>query len=291
MKLKMIYLLSLVACAGLVVKAQTGQRSRSVAEENVSAKTQTILERDKKALEKNISKDVLADDHWEQINNFSLPVKELMNLNPDPRALFKVSRQSIYDLKSCLKKDFCGMERKDENDSYFDETSTPGHILLGRNLEILSSTLDREPELAQDVDWDAVYELTENANEKIQVIAVELLKKHNPKEGSTAKLLKIAEDYKGNAKAGALVQIAGDTSEEARHQLLSSISKSFASDDPDTAISVMEKLPQMHLSAREMEMVANYLCHYKEEGSENHNWKMIKFRMGKMKVDMDTVCP
>lgn len=291
MKLKMIYLLSLVACAGLVVKAQTGQRSRSVADVNASQKAQSILERDKKALEKNISKEVLADQNWEQINNFSIPIKQLMSLNPDPRALFKVSRQSIYDLKSCLKKDFCGMERRDENDAYFDETKTPGHILLGRNLEILSETLDREPELAGEIDWDVIYELTENANEKVQVIAVELLKKHNPKEGTTAKLLKIAEDYKGNAKAGALVQIAGDTSEEARHQLLSSISKSFASDDPDTAISVMEKLPQMHLTMREIEIVANYLCHYKEGDSENHNWKMIKYRMGKLKVDMDTVCP
>jgi len=291
MKLKLIYVLSLAACAGLVVKGQTGTRSRTIAEVPAAVKTESILEKDKKALEKNISKDVLMNENWTVINDFSLPVKQLMSLNSNPKNLFKVSKQSVYDLTSCLKKDFCGMERKDENDAYFDETKTPGHILLGRNLEILKESFDRDPSLANDVDWDVIKELTDNSNEKVQVLAVEILKKYNPKENSSENLLKIVDNYKGNAKADALVQMSGDISEDAHSRLLNSIAKSFSSDDPNTAISVMEKLPQMHLTTRETEMVANYLCHYKEEGSEDHNWKMIKFRMSKVNVDMDAVCP
>lgn len=292
MKLKIVYLLSLLACAGLVVKAQTGHRSRAIAAAAGAPRTaKAILKHDKITLEKNIRSEVLTNENWGQINDFSLPVKDLRGLKKDARALFKVSNQSINDLSRCLKKNFCEMERKDENDSYFDETKTPGHILLGRNLEILMETLNREPDLRKQVDWDVIRELTESSNEKVQVLAVDLLKKHNSKEGTSENLLKIADNYKGNAKANALVEIAGDISEEAHNQLLNSISKSFASDDPNTAISVMEKLPHMHLTKREMEMVANYLCHYKEEGSEEHNWKMIKYRMRKVQVEMDTVCP
>jgi hypothetical protein len=290
MKLKMFYILSLFACAGLVVKAQTGHRSRAIAEVVPGQKTESILEKDKKALEKNISKEILTDENWIKINDYSLAVKDLVSLN-NSRSLFKLSKQSVNDLSSCLKKDFCGMEKRDENDSYFDETKTPGHILLGRNLEILSQTLDQNPELSKEVDWDVIRDLTDSANEKVQVLAVNLLKNHNSKEDSAEKLLKIADDYKGRAKADALVEISADNSEEAHARLLNSITKSFSSDDPNTAISVMEKLPQMHLSLREMEMVANYLCHYKELGAEDHNWKMIKFQMGKQSVQMDTVCP
>ncbi len=291
MKLKLIYVLSLAACAGLVVKAQTGHRSRTIAEAASPVKTESILARDKQALEKNISKEVLLNENWSAINDFSLPVKQLMGLNHNPRSLFKVSKQSVYDLASCLKKDFCGMERKDENDAYFDDTRTPGHILLGRNLEILKESFENDPSLVNEVDWDVIKDLTESSNEKVQVLAVEILKKYNPKENSSDSLLKVVDNYKGNAKADALVEMSGDISEDAHTRLLNSIAKSFSSDDPNTAISVMEKLPQMHLTVREMEMVANYLCHYKEEGSEEHNWKMIKFRMSKVNIDMDAVCP
>lgn len=290
MKLKMFYILSLFACAGLVVKAQTGHRARAIAEVVSNKKTESILEKDKKILENNISKEILSDENWVKINDYSLAVKELVNIN-NSRSLFRLSKQSVNDLSSCLKKDFCGMERKDENDSYFDETKTPGHILLGRNLEILNETLDKNPELSGQVDWDVIRELTDSSNEKVQVLAVNLLKNHNSTEGSTDNLLKIADNYKGRAKAAALVDISSNNSEDAHARLLNSISKSFSSDDPNTAMSVMEKLPQMHLSMREMEMVANYLCHYKEQGSEDHNWKMIKYQMGKYSVQMDTVCP
>lgn len=290
MKLKTIYLLSLLACAGLVVKAQTGQRPLAIAEVRKNRADLSVLEKDKQALEKNISKEILSNENWIKINDYSLPVKELVNLN-NSTAIFQVSKLSVNDLSRCLKKDFCGMERKDANDSYFDETKTPGHILLGRNLEILRETLTKNPELSIQVDWDVIRELSDSENEKVQVLAIDLLKKFNSKEGTTDKLFKIVDNYNGKAKADALVEISSDNSEEAHNQLLNYISKSFSSDDPNTAMSVLEKLPQMHISQREMEMVANYLCHYKEQGSEEHNWKMIKYQMGKYSISMDTVCP
>lgn len=156
MKLKIFYILSLIACAGVVVRAQTGYQLKGKSEQGLSLRgefQESVLEKDKKAMEKNISPFVLKEQTWSQMNDFSFSIKELIALNRNPRWLLKLCSQSINDLAICLKKDYCGMERKNDQDPYFDKVNTPGHLLLGRILEIIKAQLEQAPELTDEIDW------------------------------------------------------------------------------------------------------------------------------------------
>lgn len=287
MKIKILYVVAVIFIAVLWGKYQNSAKAGSLSHPRKSA--EAILANDRQKLEENLTKEILNDENWIKVNDYSTDVKDLVN-KKNAKELFKLSNRSITNLASCLKKNFCGMERKNEDDAYFDDGKTPGHILLGRNMEIMVESLKDDPELRKEVDWDLIRELTDSMNEKVQLLAVELLKNFNTKENDTQKLLKIADNYKGNAKALALIEISSRNSEEDHSLLLNAIEKSLAGDDPHTAISVVEKLGKMHLTKNELERVSQSLCHYKENGAEEPNWKMIDYLIGKLDIDLDLIC-
>ena len=47
----------------------------------------------------------------------------------------------------------------------------------------------------------------------------------------------------------------------------------------------------MNLTVNEMTEISLYLCHYKENGNDDPNWKMIKYDMMKYDFDLDKSCP
>ncbi len=292
MKLKILYILTLAVAAVIWMRSGPGSHPQSEGSAfATSVKTSdAILLNDRMKLEKNLRLDVIQSENWIKINDYSMAVNELVT-RKNSRDLFRITNESISDLARCLKKDFCGMEKRNDNDSYFDNSKTPGHILLGRDLEIMYESLKGNNDLRKDVDWNLVRELTDSANEKIQVMATMLLKDFSPKEESdSSRLLKTIDSYKGNAKAQSLVVFSERTSEEDHRQLLTSIEKSFSDDDPNTAMSVVEKLGKMKLTQSELEKVSGYLCHYREGGGDEHNWKMIRYEMGKLSIDLDDIC-
>ncbi len=278
-----------MASAFLLLKSQNNTHSLSGVYASALNANEGILANDRLVLERNLRTRVLHDPNWIKVNDFSIGIQELVD-SENAKDMFKISNDSLDDLESCLKKDFCGMERRSEDDSYFDDGKTPGHILLGRNLEILLQSLKFNPELSNRLDWDLIRELTESANEKVQVLALKLLKDYKTNESDTARLLKIAENFKGKAKADALIFLSDRNANADREMILNSLEKSFANDDPNTAISVVEKLGKMNLLKSELERIAKYLCHYKEKGADEHNWKMIDYQMGKLDVDLDNIC-
>jgi hypothetical protein len=296
MKSKLLLLIALFLSAGLLFKMQTGIFPRSLAfadsvkSDQMNKVRDTILNNDRKVLEKNLSTQILSDKYWSVINDFSVSPNQLVNSN-NSRALFKLTNGTIGDLVGCLKKNFCGMERRSDNDAYFDENKTPAHILLGRNLEIMLVTLAAHSEYQSEIDWEVIRELTENSNEKVQVMAIRLLQMKN-NSGDNLQILNIVDNYKGIAKAQALSEIANSkgNDQDERQLLLNSIEKSFAADDPHTVISIVENLGNMHLKRDELDRVSKYLCHYKENGTDDPNWKMIKYLMHKWEVDLQNSC-
>lgn len=247
-----------------------------------------ILANDQMVLEKNLSPETLNDKNWEQVNDYTLSAKNLVTKD-NARELFKLTQVSAKDLAFCLKKDFCGMEKRNDDDSYFDENKTPGHILLARNLEILQESLRKDNHLKRELNFDLLRSLTESENEKIQVIVLELLKDYDAGTADAGKLLEIADNYKGNAKANAFEKIAAIENAGDRSLLISSIEKSFMQDDPNTVISIVEKIKKMNLNEREIEKISQSLCHFKENGADDPNWKMIKYNMKKV-IELDKVC-
>jgi hypothetical protein len=264
--------------ASTLWKTQTGAPPGNSAE--------AILKNDLEKLEKNLKSEIVQDESWKKINDYAIPPSQLVN-SKNAKHLFKLSNNSIENLASCLRKDFCGMEKRNEHDAYFDDNKTPGHILLGRNLSIILSALKLYPELETDINWQMIRVLTENNNENIQVLAIELLDNLKSNE---VDLFSVIDNFKGNAKARALADLKTKDSSSERQMLINSLEKSFASDDPNTVISVVEQLKKMRLSKDEMEKVSRNLCHYKEKGVDDPNWKMIKYDMGQVRIDLDKVC-
>jgi hypothetical protein len=157
-------------------------------------------------------------------------------------------------------------------------------------LRIFIEALRVRPELKSEIDWDLIKELTDNANENVKVSAIDILKNYNIKNVDNESLFKIVDNYNGNAKAEALTLLAEDKSSDERILLLNSIAKSFVIDDPNTVISVVDKMSTMKLSNDELSKVSRNLCHYKEKGNLNPNWVVIKFYMGKVNIDLKSLC-
>lgn len=256
---------------------------------DLTPQKENILRNDQEKLEKNIKKEIVKDKDWANIIDYSKSPKILVNAN-NVHSLFKLANGSLASLENCLKKDFCGMEKRNDNDSYFDQNNTPGHILLGRNLSIMLESLRQNPKLSKDIDWDLILELTDNSNEKVQVLALELIKNFNPKNKDSDNYYKIVDGYKGNAKAQGLLKLSTNRSPEEHATLLNSLEKSFAMDDPHTVISVIEQLAGMNLSSEDLTNISKNLCHFYNNGSDDPNWKMIRYEMGKVGVDLESVC-
>ncbi|MBC7539183.1 MAG: hypothetical protein H7281_10205 [Bacteriovorax sp.] len=254
-----------------------------------SSNAENILKNDLAKLERNLKIETVQDRNWVSVNNYSISVKDLVNPK-NSKHLFNLTNGSIANLANCLKKDFCGMERRSESDAYFDENKTPGHILLGRSLNIMLEGLRINPDLKSQIDWDLMNELTYSSNEIIQVLALELIKEYDTSDNDTDHLLKIVDNFKGNAKAQALAKLSTKDSSSDRIIFVNSLEKTFAGDDPNTVISVVESLKKMNLSNEEMARVSKNLCHYKENGTDDPNWRMIKYNMGKVSIDLDNIC-
>ncbi len=246
-----------------------------------------ILRNDRAQLEKKLSAEVLKDPSWDKVNDFTVSIDDLVSAN-NSLYLFKLSSSTVIQLKNCLKKDFCGMQTRNENDAYFDETKTPGHILLKRNLEILSRCLLLRPELVSEIDGDLMLELTQNENEDVQVLAIEILKK-NQNENSNS-LMTIIENYSGNAKANALVEFSKNKMIDDRLVLIDGLEKTFAFNDINTVLSVIEKLDEMNLSKEDLIRTSKNLCHFKSNSKNIHNWKMINYDLGKLSIDLENIC-
>lgn len=293
MNKKIIVVFVLIFGSALVWwKSQQG--TMPIESRNSSGSTRTgseILANDQAKLEANLRPIILSDKNWKAVNDYALNAKTLVTKD-NAKELFELTQKSAKDLASCLSKDFCGMERRSDADAYFDDKKTPGHILLGRNLEIMIETLEQNNELRKKLDWELIRELTDNGNEKIQVLALDIIKNYDSENSNTDKLLEIADRFEGNAKANALEKIADKdkNSLNSRILLVNALEKSFAQDDPHTVISIVEKIGKMNLSNDEILKVSRNLCHFKEDhGADDPNWKMIKYNMKNI-TDLNNIC-
>lgn len=297
MKIKkaVLFIIVFLCSAGFFLKSPTSATQKNAENTNTknsslsSSNAENILKNDLAKLERNLKIETVQDRNWVSVNNYSISVKDLVNPK-NSKHLFNLTNGSIANLANCLKKDFCGMERRSESDAYFDENKTPGHILLGRSLNIMLEGLRINPDLKSQIDWDLMNELTYSSNEIIQVLALELIKEYDTSDNDTDHLLKIVDNFKGNAKAQALAKLSTKDSSSDRIIFVNSLEKTFAGDDPNTVISVVESLKKMNLSNEEMARVSKNLCHYKENGTDDPNWRMIKYNMGKVSIDLDNIC-
>ncbi|MDO9181530.1 MAG: hypothetical protein Q7U04_03935, partial [Bacteriovorax sp.] len=124
----------------------------------------------------------------------------------------------------------------------------------------------------------------------VQVTALVLLKDYNENPKDIDELLSLIDSFNGMAKANALVKFSLTCSSANRVLLVNTLEKTFSSDDPNTVINVIEKLSSMNLSNEEYEKIFRSLCHFGENGQDDPNWKMIKYDLTKININIDKIC-
>ena len=246
-----------------------------------------ILARDYEKIAKNLNKENTSNDEWQQINNYAVKSEDLINAQ-NAKVYFKTANSNVPDLFSCLKKDFCGMETRGEDDAYFDDQKTPAHILLKRNLSIIKESLRNDSALKSEVDWDLMKELAKSDSDMLSVEALDIIREFDKESVKTDELIKVTRDLKGQAKADALINLSRKSNSTDKILLASEVEEIFAMGDANTVISVLDKLKNMSLGAKTTSVLKN-LCRFKDN-EQSHNWPVIKMSAKKVNKEFESMC-
>ena len=248
-----------------------------------------ILANDYEKIARNLKPENISGNEWGLINNYSLPVEKVVT-KESAGSFFKTAQANIPDIYSCLKKDFCGMTTRNDNDAYFNDQATPAHILINRNLKIMKESLRKDITLQSQVDWELLQDLAASGSEMLSVEALDIIREFDSESVKTDELIKLTSDYKGTAKADALLRISKNNGSADKMLLASEIEEVFASADNDTVISVLQQLKQMSFSETELSRLLRNLCRYKDNPEEERNWLMIKSQAKKLYPNFEKIC-
>lgn len=246
-----------------------------------------IVAADYEKIAKNLSAKNTTGDEWKQINNYSLTPEALVT-NTNAKTYFKTAQSNVPDLFSCLKKDFCGMETRGEDDAYFDDQKTPAHILLNRNLKIMKQSLRVDGSLKSEVDWDLMKELATSGSDMLSVEALDIIREFDSESVKTDELIKLTQDLQGQAKADALLRLSKKSNSTDKILLASEIEEIFARRDANTVISVLENLRNMSLGAN-ASRVLFHLCRFKDN-EQKHMWPVVKMLANKVNNEFEKNC-
>lgn len=248
-----------------------------------------IIANDYEKIARNLKPENISGDEWGVINNYSLPVEKVVT-KESAGSFFKTAQANIPDIYSCLKKDFCGMTTRNDNDAYFNDQATPAHILINRNLKIMKESLRKDITLQSQVDWELLQDLAASGSEMLSVEALDIIREFDSESVKTDELIKLTSDYKGTAKADALARISKNKGPADKMLLAGEIEEVFASADNDTVISVLQQLSQMSFSETELSRILRNLCRYKDNPEEERNWLMIKSQAKKLYPNFEKIC-
>lgn len=247
-----------------------------------------IVGSDFEKIEKNLKPENIKTDEWKEINNFAAN-PEVIVTQKNAIGFLKTAQNNLPELYSCLKKDFCGMESS-ENDPYFDEERTPAHIVMNRSLKVIKESLNKNPALSAEVNWELLEELAHSGESMLEVEAVDIINKFNPAGKGLEDTLKMSRNYTGTAKAEALVRLSENAKNGEKRMIANEIEEIFASADAHTVISVLENMDQMKLGPTATLKTFNNLCRFKENSTNPGNWKMIDYLASKLNPEFKKIC-
>lgn len=215
---------------------------------------------------------------WETLVDYRTDLKKTIN-KQNAQSYFETASKNLPDLVHCLRRDFCGMDKPTVESPYFDSERTPAHLLVARTLKVIFETLKNRPELATQVDWHLITEISGLDGNEVKSSAMDLLLHFDRRNAGKDNLFEIASSYTGTAKANFYSKVAADLLPEERPLFINTLEKSLEQDDPNTVISIVERIQTLHLSDSEVATVGKVLCRFKD--GHKHNWDMI---VSKMKV-------
>lgn len=250
---------------------------------------ESILKSDYEKLTKSINPKIVASTEWKDLISYQLLPSKIVN-KENSNIYLKMINESLPELFICLKKDFCGMTTRNDDDAYFDDQKTPSHILINRQLKVLKELLAVSPELANEIDWELLIELARFDSELIQVEALDIIREHNKTASTVNELIKVSSSYQGNARAQALLKIAQSKDEVTLSLVTNEIEEIFEMSDANSALSVLENLKKMSIGQSNLENALKHLCHFKTDENLSHNWAMIKYETKSLNTNLETYC-
>lgn len=275
----------LLALLGASVESRWSQKTppRSIASKDPAAND--VLADDFKKMTSNLKSTDVTSSEWKKINDFSILPSMFVNKD-NAQSVFKAASSAVPDLVACLKKDFCGMERRGDDDAYFDDHRTPAHILINRNLQVMQETLRQDPALLSSVDWSYLEELALESDEDYAVSALDILREFKADTMKTDDLIGMTKNSKGDNKANALLRISLTANKVGKVMLSHELENVFALEDNHTVLATLENLKKMALSTDQLIGPLKNLCRFKG----THNWAMVKYEANKLSTSFESLC-
>ena len=255
----------------------------------VSEKEASLPETDLKRIESFLKPQNIKSPNWDTLVDYRTDLKKTIN-KENAASYFETASQNLPDLVICLRKDFCGMEKPTIEAPYFDSERTPAHLLLARTLNVLYESIKNQPELAQQLDWNLITEISGLTGNEVKAASMELLLNFDKRNSGKEQLFEIADGYKGAAKAKFYSEMARDLLPEERPLFVTTIEKTFELDDADTVLSTVENMSKFKLKPEELTRLGKALCRFKRDENQKNNWMMIVSQMKKIDNNFEQNC-
>ncbi|GEM_PF-4158306 len=230
-----------------------------------------------------------ADKLFNDLNNYKIEISDLKkNLNKD--FVKKYVKDQSKKIIKCLKKDYCGT--KPDADGYFDEFSTPGHVLLSRQLRLLNSMLENGDLTPEELDFS---ELVKFENKNILESSAELFIKSNPSESELGTFLDNSSHLEGSKKQAFYFKLIGSSNNSQREILISNLSEDLKKSTPYSVVAFFQKISSLQLNEDELLVISKSGCQLKEDNEIS--WNSFSFNFKKYVAEnsfdllLDEVCP
>lgn len=250
-----------------------------------------IVNKDFKNILVHLKKENVKGEEWKNLNDYSAREQDIVTTE-NARKYFKIVSESSPEIFSCLKKDYCGMKTKNEDDAYFDNQKTPSHIFLSRNLKIMQESLKKDNSLVSLVDWEFIHDLINSGEELVAIEALSISRDFENKENHVEELLKETRQYKGETRAISVEKIGKkNMTKDERKKFTNEIEDIFLIEDASTSISVLEKIQKPSFVKKKYEIALHNLCRFKTmDPIREKNWLMIKYLSKKIDSDFEKMC-
>lgn len=212
----------------------------------------------------------------DELKNYSISDEEILakwegKESELAKALFAASKETT----DCLKKDLCG-ETPSEDGPYFDESNTPAHQLLERELSLLIQLREQNLLESAIIPTEQIEATLDIKNSAIQTMALELRLAAGIDDNSYQSLLDRTPSLLPQASATSLALLAKESrlSQSRRDELMKTANMLLRSDDQVRAVEMSKRVKYLDADKAELEQLAKSSC-----GLLPQNQKTVQYNL------------
>jgi hypothetical protein len=183
--------------------------------------------------------------------------------------------QALTKILDCHS-NFCG--QKEDHEGYFDPAQTVSELSIQKVLEIAHLGHDElSPE--EWINDETLLSLVESPNTKTRGLALKHLFSREPVQEKVNMVLSKARDLSGYELADLIKVTKDHLDESSLDALLANIEAINKEKDPHSIIESLKALKGISITASQWELIAEPLCRFKGDKTEEMNWNAIELYM------------